>query len=81
MAAATAMARRRWPCTKESEVSHERASAAGPAAEPQRQGPWRPERQERDPKAGKPAPGNLEQQGRQGDVHENTHNQGYQQDR
>lgn len=24
---------------------------------------------------------NLEQQGRQGDIHENTHNQGHQQDR
>ena len=32
-------------------------------------------------KGGKPGERNLEQQGRQGNIHENTHNPGHQQDR
>jgi len=36
---------------------------------------------ENDKSAKNPVPENLREQGRQGNIHQNTHNQGYQQDR
>ena len=36
---------------------------------------------ENDKSATKPVPGNLREQDRQGNIYQNTHNQGYQQDR
>jgi hypothetical protein len=37
--------------------------------------------EDRGPSATNPIPENLREQGRQGNIHQNTHNQGYQQDR
>ena len=36
---------------------------------------------ENDSSAPNPVPGNLREQGQQGNIYQNTHNQGYQQDR
>ena len=37
--------------------------------------------EERDQSVANPVPENLREQGRQGNIHQNTHNPGYQQDR
>jgi len=51
-----------------------------PPANRNRNEPARPEA-EGEIKGRKPAPGHVEQQGEQGNIRENTRNQGYQQDR
>jgi hypothetical protein len=53
-----------------------------PPVPPENRSPKGPEAQpERDPGQREPARENLQQQGRQGNIRQNTHNQGYQQDR
>lgn len=49
-------------------ANRNRKGPAGSAPEPESKGR-------------KPAPGHVEQQGEQGNIHENTRNEGYQQDR
>jgi hypothetical protein len=51
-----------------------------PASRPKK-GPDKPPRRDNDPKTGEPVPENLSEQGHQGNIYQNTHNQGYQQDR
>ena len=51
-----------------------------PPAEKSHQ-PGKEQSPESDKGATNPVPGNLREQGRQGNIYQNTHNQGYQQDR
>ncbi|HEX2215394.1 MAG TPA: hypothetical protein VHG27_01650 [Xanthobacteraceae bacterium] len=52
-----------------------------PPANRSRKGPGAAPEPPKDDAPGKTTPQNLEEQGRQGNIHQNTHNQGYQQDR
>ena len=69
------------PPVKEMTMGHNSHMPPVPEEERSNKGPGDPTKPARDNAPKKTPPDNLEQQARQGNIHQNTHHQGYQQDR